>query len=151
MGKLYLAAFFIVVLLAAGAAYRMNNPRAQSDGAMQTTEDLPLTGTKWVWLHTELPNGTLISTPARERYVLTLSDTSAMMSTTDCNTFMGSFMVDDSLISFSDLSSTKKLCEDSIELIYSKHLGLASSYDITANRLTIHLRKGNGDMVFERQ
>jgi heat shock protein HslJ len=151
MGKLYLAAFFIVVLLASGAAYKKYNPSTTANGSFQSTEDLPLTGTRWVWLQTELPNGTLVSTPEREKYVLTLSDTSAMMSTTDCNTFMGSFTVDGSLITFSDLSSTKKLCEDTVELIYSKHLGLASSYDITANRLTIHLRKGNGEMVFEQQ
>ena len=111
----------------------------------------PLPETEWVWLQTELPNGTLVSTPTREQYVLVFGKDGTLHSTTDCNSLTGTYVAQSEVLSVSQLASTKKFCKDTLESTYSRDLMLATSYTILGNRLTVHLNRDVGTMVFEKK
>ncbi|MEN9337925.1 MAG: hypothetical protein RIQ41_239 [Candidatus Parcubacteria bacterium] len=111
----------------------------------------PLPETQWVWLQTELPNGTLVSTPAREQYVLVFGQDGTLHSSTDCNSFTGTYVVQSEVLSISPLASTKKFCKNTLESTYARDLMLTTSYTILGNRLTVNLNRDAGTMVFEKK
>lgn len=162
MRNLYIAAFVGLVIIASSIVYANKNTTPISvEEKPEVTEEiipigtmpanLPLLGTEWVWLHTELPNDKMVSTPEREKYVLTLDATKRVMSTTDCNTFIGKYEVNGEVLSFGPFTSTKKACSDSIESIYAKDLMLTTSYQIVGERMYINLNRDAGRMVFEKK
>lgn len=162
MRNLYIAAFVGLVIIASSIVYANKNTTPISvEEKPEVTEEvipigtmpanLPLIGTEWVWLHTELPNDKMVSTPEREKYVLTLDATKRVMSTTDCNTFIGKYEVNGEVLSFGPFTSTKKACSDSIESIYAKDLMLTTSYQIVGERMYINLNRDAGRMVFEKK
>ncbi len=161
MRNLYIAAFIGLVIIASSIVYANKSaspvPVEKTPEVVEevtpitTTKNLPLIGTEWVWLHTELPKDKMVSTPEREKYVLTLDTTKRVMSTTDCNTFIGKYEVNGEVLSFSPFTSTKKACSGSMESVYSKDLMLTTSYQITGERMYINLNRDAGRMVFEKK
>ncbi len=162
MRNLYIAAFVGLVIIASSIVYANKNTTPVSvEEKPEVTEEvipigtmpanLPLIGTEWVWLHTELPNDKMVSTPEREKYVLTLDATKRVMSTTDCNTFIGKYEINGEVLSFGPFTSTKKACSGSIESIYAKDLMLTTSYQIVGERMYINLNRDAGRMVFEKK
>lgn len=112
-------------------------------------EHAPLIGTEWVWLHNELPNGELISTPNREQYILTFAQDGRVQSTTDCNIFIGKFETQGTTISVGPLGSTKKACQGSLESVYAKNLAIVTTYQVMGNRMYLLINNEAGKMVFE--
>ncbi len=162
MRNLYAAAFVGLVIIASSIVYANKNvtsiPVEKSPEVAEevtptgtTSNGLPLIGTEWVWLHTELPQDKMVSTPEREKYVLTLDATKRVMSTTDCNTLIGKYEVNGEVLSFSPFTSTKKACSGSMESVYSKELMLTTSYQIVGERMYINLNRDAGRMVFEKK
>lgn len=159
MKNVYIAAAMACVIIASTVVYARktavvipapNNNQNQQVVTPQELPQAPLKGTEWVWLHTELPGDKILSTPKREKYVLTLTDTT-VTSTTDCNTFTAGYVMDGEVISFAPFASTKMFCEDSLESEYSRQLSLATSYSIFGDRLMINLNRDAGTMIFEKK
>lgn len=162
MRNLYATAFVGLVIIASSIVYANKNVTSTSTEKIpEVTEEvvpvgtmpknLPLIGTEWVWLHTELPNDKMVSTPEREKYILTLDATKRVMSTTDCNTLIGKYEVNGEVLSFGPFTSTKKACSGSLEPVYAKDLMLTTSYQITGERMYINLNRDAGRMVFEKK
>ncbi len=162
MRNLYATAFVGLVIIASSIVYANKSAvPISTEKIPEVTEEvvpvgtmpknLPLIGTEWVWLHTELPNDKMVSTPERENYVLTLDTTKRVMSTTDCNTFIGKYEVNGEVLSFGPFTSTKKACAGSMESIYAKDLMLTTSYQIMGERMYINLNRDAGRMVFEKK
>lgn len=111
----------------------------------------PLVGTEWVWLHTELPNGDLVSTEKRESFVLKLHEDKSVTSTTDCNSLSGTYIQNGEALSFPPFAMTKMYCEGSFDTDYAKQLERAASHQIIENRMYINLGGNAGKMVFEKK
>lgn len=162
MRNLYAAAFVGLVIIASSIVYANKSatpvPVEKAPEVKEETvsvgimpANLPLIGTEWVWLHTELPKDKMVSTPEREKYVLTLDTTKRITSTTDCNTFIGKYEVNGEVLSFGPFMSTKKACSGSLESVYAKDLMLTTSYQIIGERMYINLNRDAGRMVFEKK
>ena len=114
--------------------------------------NLPLVGTEWVWLHIESANGDLIATPEREKFVLTFSFDGKLQSTTDCNTFSGTYIDRSTTLTLGTLGSTKKACpKSSLESVYAQDLARVQAYQIAESRLMLTLADGKTKMVFEKK
>lgn len=162
MRNIYASALIGLVIIASSVVYANRDvtpfPFIETPEAIKEVASveiipasLPLIGTKWVWLHTELPQDKMVSTPERENYMLTLDATKKVTTTTDCNTFTGKYEVKGEVLSFGPFTSTKKVCVDSLESIYSKDLMRTSSYQIIGARMYINLSRDAGRMVFEKK
>ena len=118
MRNIILASIFGVLIISGSIFYTLRKPvitlDTQESGTQATTTAemtaIPLVGTQWVWLHTELPANKILSTPNREQYVLTFDTTGRVQSSTDCNTFIGKYVQDGEILSVGPLASTKKAC-----------------------------------------
>lgn len=154
MKESVVAGIMAVAIIGASVLYAHKNSVVQSEETNEQEEvemvHLPLLGTEWVWLHTEVRGGDMFSTPTREQFVLTF-EKDRLSSSTDCNTFMGGYTLEGNVLLVQQLASTKKACQGSVEGAYSKALMNAESYSITGNRLTIILSKSAGQMVFEQR
>lgn len=158
MRNIYIAALLAFIIITAVVVYANKNILPAQKSVAQSATPIqemmvnePLKNTEWVWLHSELPNDELISTPEREKYILTLDDSSRVQSTTDCNIYISKYVVTGEVLSFSPFTSTKKMCSGSLEGVYSKQLALTTSYQIVGNRLYINLNRDAGRMVFEKR
>lgn len=130
-----------------GSSSKTKNTQLENDSPIVNE---PLLGTEWVWLHTERPNGDLISTPKRESYVLTLKD-GRVTSSTDCNSLSSEYALNGEVLSFKPFAMTKMYCEGSMESTYVKDLALTTSYEIIGTRMYINLNRDVGRMVFEKK
>ncbi len=157
MRNIYIAAGLGLLIIISSVVYANKRlvlteiPEIKNSTTQGEIVNEPLKNTEWVWLQTELPNDEMISTPEREKYVLTLDDTGRVQSTTDCNIFISKYVINGEVLSFSPFSSTKKACSGSLETVYSKQLMLATSFQIVGNRLYINLNRDAGKMVFEKK
>ncbi len=117
--------------------------------------DLSATGEEllsnsWVWRQTDYGNEETI-VPPTEDFVLSFDLSEGLvMSTTDCNSLSGSFVINNETISFSPFASTLMYCENSLETEYQQTLSSASSYSIEENRLTIRTLEDQTVMIFEK-
>lgn len=160
MRNIYIAAVLGLLIILGSVVYAKKRMLPVVDTTAVTTgtstqelppTNLPLKNTEWVWLQTELPNDDMISTPEREKYVLVLDDTARIQSSTDCNTFIGKYVVNGEVLSIGPLTSTKKACVGSIESTYAKELSLVNSFTVMGNRLYLNLNRDTGRMVFEQK
>lgn len=114
-------------------------------------EDVPLTGTKWSWKQTNGTGQTMLSTvPDTDQFVLTFLDGARMSSATDCNTIGGTYAVEGSSLSFSEMFTTLMYCENSQESEYGAQLREVEKYHVEESSLYLYLKNDTGVMVFEK-
>lgn len=90
-------------------------------------------------------------TPAAGKFVATFRADKTFSSTTDCNSLMGRYVVDQEILSIGPIASTKMACAGTtLESEYAKQLGRATSHTISGNELRINLLKDTGMMIFTR-
>ena len=95
-----------------------------------------LAGTSWRWANSA-------------QFVLTFNNDGSVASSTDCNTFSGTFTADGSKLGIGRLASTRKACQGSQEGPYAASLQDAASYTISGDTLSIGLKSG-GSMSFRK-
>jgi len=108
-----------------------------------------LTRRTWTWTRTQLNDGTLVTPIKPGVFTLTLADDGTLYGTTDCNNFFGSFTLQESALSFADLTATRMYCEGSQETIFMNDLMEVQSYLIMENQLVLELMYDSGQMIFE--
>lgn len=128
-----------------------NQPPETNESDTVTAEET-LLSSEWVWQYTDLAQGGRVTAPAGEKFVLSFNQTaSRMMSTTDCNSLSGNYVIDHEVLSFGDFTSTLMFCENSMETEYANHLHMVNSYTIGEDSLRFNMDRGLGTMVFHRK
>ncbi len=108
-----------------------------------------LGGTTWVWLQTQMNDGA-ITTPAQtDAFQLQLGEDGSASTTTDCNTFRGTYTVDGNQVKIELPISTRMACPDGAqEAAYIKNLTSVQSYLMSDGNLVLELPFDSGGMVF---
>lgn len=113
----------------------------------QTTD---LLSASWSWQYTDHADGTRVSAPAGDRFILSFDGPGRVTSTTDCNNLGGSVSIDGEVISMGQFISTLMYCEGSVESQYATDLSLVNSYVIDGDTLRFNLNRDYGTMTFTR-
>lgn len=107
--------------------------------------------TDWTWKETIRQDGSTVTANNADAFVLTLRSDRRYMSTTDCNSVSGNFVIDEEVISLSPGVSTLMFCEGSQEAEYVKDLQLVTSLAVEGDSLRLILNRDAGTMVFVRK
>ena len=103
----------------------------------------------WKWVRTQMSSGDVTSPIKQDAFTITFGEDGKVTGTTDCNNFFGSYTVQDNLISFGDLASTKMYCEGSQESDFLRYLGEVQSFLIVGNQLVLEIKYDSGQVIFE--
>lgn len=110
----------------------------------------PLRGTKWNWVSTQTPTGT-INVPSPMKYVLDFLTDDRVAVQADCNKGSGNYTVSGNNLTFGGIAMTMMACPPgSLGTKFGQQLGAARLYKITGDRLSIDLADGGGTMMFVR-
>ncbi len=110
------------------------------EGNSATTE---LSGTAWIWRGTMAADGSTVE-PEDDSFVLSFAG-SQVMSTTDCNSMSGAYIISGGTISFSAFVSTLMFCEGSLEGPYAATLSTVEQFAIDGEEL--RLTTGDGSVM----
>lgn len=118
----------------------------------QNTADPVLTGKQWSWKETYINDGDKIINPVDPKmFVLSFIKGDKFTTTTDCNKFMGTYVLAEKSLSMSDIASTQMACEDPYaqEQSYLSMLSEAESYFFRDDgSLIIMMKEDKGTMTF---
>lgn len=118
----------------------------------QNTIDPVLTGKQWSWKETYINDGDKIINPVDPKmFVLSFIKGDKFTTTTDCNKFMGTYVLAEKSLSMSDIASTQMACEDPYaqEKAYLSMLSEAESYFFRDDgSLIIMMKEDKGTMTF---
>jgi heat shock protein HslJ len=108
-----------------------------------------LAGTAWVWTQTQM-NDDSVTTPAQADAVQrTLGEDGSASTTTDCNSFNGTYTVDGNQIKIDLPISTRMACPDGAqEADYIKDLTSVQSFLFSDGNLVLELPFDSGGMIF---
>lgn len=111
--------------------------------------DMTLGMKRWVWQKAEYNDGqTLVPTKA-DAHSLTFLDTGVVEVGTDCNSVSGEYVVDEGLITFSNMRTTLMYCEGSQETEFLKLLENTQSFHFTTQgELIFELKYDSGMVTF---
>ena len=108
-----------------------------------------LAGTAWVWSQTQLNDGTVRTPTQADAFQLQLGEDGSASTTTDCNTFRGTYTVDGNQVKIDLPISTRMACPDgSQEAQYIKDLTSIQSYLMADGNLVFELPFDSGGMTF---
>lgn len=112
-----------------------------------------LTEQSWEWKETQYNNDDLITPTDSNQFVARFSKEGQFSSSTDCNRIGGSYIIDNSDLSLSNLFSTEMACMgETMEIEYSNMLAAVTSYMIDDNgNLILMLKYDSGSMIFTPQ
>lgn len=163
MRNLFIVTIVVAALAACVAAYYFIGTRylapvtppetpadASSTAPAVDDQDADLFGASWSWQYTDHVDGTRVTAPAGDRFVLSFDGHGRVTSTTDCNNLGGSVSIDGEVISMGQFISTLMYCEGSVESQYAADLGLVNSYAIDGDTLRFNLNRDYGTMIFTR-
>lgn len=153
MRKEYLLPFILIISLIILLFYRSEifqaNPllKKPAPTPTQTATAPTLENTIWEWVETKQADGSTTTPTEAHLFRMTLQS-GRIESTTDCNILTGAYMIDEEVLSFGPLASTKKYCGGSIETHYASLFPLVVSYYIEGNNLHLILIRDHGIMKF---
>jgi len=114
-------------------------------------ETTSLEGHEWVWQYTtHRATGERIEPVKNDAFILQFSSDLSYLSTTDCNSLSGKYVVDQEVLSLGTPASTKMYCTDAQEQVYAQDLLLTNSFRIEGELLYLNLDRDFGTMVFKR-
>lgn len=118
----------------------------------QNTIDPVLTGKQWSWKETYINDGDKIINPVDPKmFVLSFIKGDKFTTTTDCNKFMGTYVLAEKSLTMSDIASTQMACQDPYaqEKLYLSMLEDAESYFFRDDgSLIIMMKENAGTMTF---
>lgn len=103
----------------------------------------------WKWVRTQMNDGTVLTPKQPGVFTINLGEDGQVTGTTDCNNFFGSYTLQDNLLSFGPLASTKMYCEGSQETEFLKYLAEVQSYLVVDNQLVLEIKYDSGQLIFE--
>lgn len=127
---------------------------AEAGGATPVAEGTPksaaLAGGTWRWTGTQMNDETVITPTVADAFQLTFGDDGTVGTTTDCNTFSGSFTEGDrgALTITLPISTLKGCPEDAQEQKYIQDLTSIQSYLTQDGNLYLQLPMDSGTMSF---
>jgi heat shock protein HslJ len=108
-----------------------------------------LTANAWVWARTLLNDGAETTPAAADAFQLMLAEDGSASTTTDCNTFRGTYTVDGNRIQIELPISTRMACPDTAqETQYITWLTQAQSYLFADGNLVLELPFDSGGLTF---
>jgi heat shock protein HslJ len=118
----------------------------------KNTADPVLTGKQWSWIETYYNEGNRIVNPVDPKmFVLSFIKGDKFSTTTDCNKFIGKYILAEKNLTMSDIASTKMACEDPYaqEQTYISMLANAESYFFRDDgKLVIMIKNNKGSITF---
>jgi heat shock protein HslJ len=114
-----------------------------------TTESVSLEGTRWIL---ETLNGKSIPITNGNNATLKFDEATGKISGSgSCNTFFGSYKADGSVLKFSEIGSTKMMCDEmSVETDYFSALQKTDKYEIKSGKLNLY-SSSSVIMVFKKK
>lgn len=106
---------------------------------------------KWMWKETVFNNDTRQTPKNPENFILIFKGEDSFFSTTDCNSIMGNFEIENNKITFGEIGSTLMACMgESLQDEYTKTLEEATSFLIDEEgQLILELPYDSGSMIFQ--
>jgi len=118
----------------------------------KNTADPVLTGKQWSWIETYYNEGNRIVNPVDPKmFVLSFIKGDKFSTTTDCNKFIGKYILAEKNLTMSDIASTKMACEDPYaqEQTYISMLADVESYFFRDDgKLVIMIKNNKGSITF---
>lgn len=103
----------------------------------------------WTWVSASYNDGREIQPLSNKAFTLTFSNDGTVTATTDCNSMSGNYTIDNDVIVFSEMRSTKMYCENSQESEFASLLEQTESYHFTSRgELVLNLTSDSGYAVF---
>ena len=97
----------------------------------------------WMWIGTYNSDGGVEEPEQPSDFVLRFNGDGQFSATTDCNNLMGNYELDNGVIKFSQIASTKKAClSDTKEIEFTNMLSKVSKATIEDKTLKLHLSDG---------
>lgn len=149
----FLIALFIVVVIF-GLFYKAGNPLIRHwAGIFGVGKVETLAGTAWTWQKTDMRNGTTITAPGGNLYVLSFNADGRLASTTDCNSLFADYSSSKAgMLRVGPVTTTDISCGlATLETQYAEQLRLANSFSVAGNALTIKLADNAGTMYFVKR
>jgi heat shock protein HslJ len=104
----------------------------------------------WTWVSVGYNDGTTITPKKAEAFTLTIKPDGTFSATTDCNQLGGKVVAKDGAIKFSEIFSTRMLCEGSQEEDFKKVLNRAAGYLFTSKgELVLDIERDSGSAIFK--
>lgn len=103
---------------------------------------------KWKWIQKIGADGEAIFPKQKDAFTISFKDDGTFSATTDCNSIGGSYTTNVSTLTFTDVATTLKYCEDSEEQIFSSILSDTETFTFTSKGELILSLKGKGTAVF---
>jgi heat shock protein HslJ len=104
----------------------------------------------WTWIAVTYNDGTVISPKENLPFSITFKNDGTFTATTDCNSLGGKFTAAEGAIKFSEMYSTRMLCEGSQEEDFKKVLSRAAGYLFTERgELVLDIERDTGSAVFK--
>ena len=116
---------------------------------MAAPGDALLTNTPWAWQGTQMKDGNRITPEAPDRYTLTFQPGGQVSVRADCNRGSGSYLLNDTALSFGPIALTKMFCaQGSRDAEFLKELAAVASQGFSGNELVLTLQGDAGSMRF---
>lgn len=110
-----------------------------------------ITNRAWQWARTQMNDDTLLTPRDPQAFTLTFEADGSFHGTTDCNSFFGSYQLEDNRLTFGPIGQTKMFCQDSQESEFLQSLSAVDSWmlDEATGELVLLIKLDSGSMVFE--
>ena len=116
---------------------------------MAAVGDALLTNTPWAWQGTQMKDGSRIVPEAPDRYTLTFQPGGQVSVRADCNRGSGSYLLNDTALSFGPIALTKMFCaQGSRDAEFLKELAAVASQSFSGNELVLTMQGSAGTMRF---
>ncbi len=113
------------------------------------TKRMSLDMKKWVWIKTQMNDGTVTTPKAEGKFTLTFNKDSSVSVGTDCNSMGGKYTTKGNTLTFSQMMSTMMYCDGSQEQEFSSKLNEVGSYLFTSKgELILEIKMDSGTMIF---
>lgn len=111
-------------------------------GSKEKISRAKLDGVEW---KLESLNGKAVNLNSGSKITLVFTFTGKFSGTAVCNSYFGEFKQGDETLTFTDIGSTKMMCDDNVdESVYFTMLKNADTYTVSAGKLTL---LGNGNVI----
>lgn len=124
-------------------------------GQLQSTNNQTsstVVGKTYIWQKTVMSNGQVISPNKPGMFQVTFGEDGRVAGKTDCNSFTGSYKVNDMLIEIGDLASTLMYCEGSQETEFTQSFAKVASFQqISDTEISFSLADEAGHIYMMRK
>jgi heat shock protein HslJ len=120
------------------------------EGEADTLSTMSLTLKKWIWVKTQMSDGTITTPKKANTFMLTFTKDGHFSASTDCNGMGGDYTTKGNKLFFERGMSTLMFCEGSQEQEFTSKLQNVESYLFTSKgELFLEIKGDSGTMIFK--